>query len=325
LSSHPQPDQPPPDPDRTRADGDPPAPVSGQPWSTPSGDPLSPEPYRPPATAEPTAPAVPAGPQPPTFKPGYAPLPPPREPDYPPTSEFPVTPPGPSVNYAPPGYTPDYGGAGHPAGGYPPPDPYAPPDPYLSGGGYPPPGYPPPGHPYQPAPAGKPPRKSSVPIIGVIVAVTLLLCGGVATAGVLIARNVADRAEEAVKPITELPTIDPDLPDIDPDLPGVPTEAPGLGHKITVTYEVTGDGPASQILYIEKLGETPKRLENVPLPWKFTAEMETPALLSVTALRAGTSEGTISCSASVDGDEVKQLTSDIGTFSTASCTHFALD
>ena len=278
-------------------------------------------------------------------------------PDYPPTAQFPADP----VNYAPPGHTPDYGEvpyqpfpdypgstaqpapgyqpppgyeptAGYPPGGYQqeggyqPPTAFQPPTGYPPPAGYQPPGYqPPPGYPGQPGyPAadpqqpGPPPRKSSVPLVAVIVAITLLLCGGVATAGVMAARNVADQAREAVKPITELPTVAPTLPSL-------PTEVPGAtGRKITVTYEVTGDGPAA-IMYVKALGAAPTKVDNVKLPWKFSAEVETPALLSVIAMRADSTEGTISCRALVDGGEVAQRTSGGGTFATATCTHFALD
>jgi hypothetical protein len=227
------------------------------------------------------------GPRPPTFRPGSAPLPQQPEPEYPPTSEFPAT----ASDQVPPGYPPPAYGS-----------PY---DAYNNNYGAPP-GYAP------PPPAPRPPRKSSVPIVAVIVAVTLLLCGGVATAGVLIARNVTQRAEEAVKPITE------------PDLPALPTDVPGLTAKIDVTYEVSGEGPASQLLYVETTGGSPKRLENVTLPWKFSGEMEAPALLLVTAIRLGEADGTISCRVLVNGEEVKQKTSETGTFGTASCTHFAL-
>ena len=256
------------------------APVSGQPWPTPSGNPLSPDPYPPPppATYAPTS-----------YSPGYAPVPEPS-PDYPPTSQFPAQ----ALPYAPPGYAPDYG---H---------------------GYPPPAYAgPPGY-GQPPAAPPPPRKSNVPIIAVILAVTLLLCGGIATAGVLVARNVTNKAKEVVG---NLPTALPELPLMPTDLPTVP---PGLERTITVTYEVSGDGPVG-IVYLEKLGDAPVRLENVKLPWKFTAEVQTPAVLSVVAIRAGTAEGTVSCTALVDGDEVKQHTSGEGNFATASCTYFALD
>jgi hypothetical protein len=234
-------------------------------------------------------------PPPPDYQAGYAK--PPSE--YPPTSQFPP------VNYAPAGQEPDFG---H---------------------GYPPPGYPPPGYPaMQP---DRPPRRSNVPLIALIVAVSLLLCGGVVTASVMAVRAAADRAKEAVKPITELPTAVPELPELPglpTDLPGLPTDlptaVPGSGRKLTVTYEVSGDGPA-QILYVDKLGGTPTRLDDVKLPWKFSVEVETPALLSVIAMRLETGDGEISCRALVDGEEVKQRTSSSGTFATASCTHFALD
>ncbi|WP_213008546.1 MmpS family transport accessory protein [Paractinoplanes toevensis] len=271
---------PPPSPDGTSS------PVSGQPWSTPSGDSWSPEPYRPPSA-----------PQPPSYSPGYAPIPPPpgyeQTPGYPPTSQFPP------VNYAPAGYAPDYG---HPV----------PPDGY---GGYPPPGYPPTGYP----PPQPPPRRSSAPIIAVILAVALLLCGGIATAGLLIARGVKDKAAEAVG---DLPTAVPELPGLPTDLP---TDGPdGTGRQITFTYEVTGDGPAS-IIYVEKIGEAPKRLENVKLPWKFTGKAEIPALLSIVVVRIDTSEGSVSCRALVDGDEVKKNESGQSNFATANCTQLVLE
>jgi hypothetical protein len=274
------------------------SPISGQPWPTPSGDPLSPEPYQPPPPAAHT---------PPSYSPGYATIPAPG-PDYPPTTQFPAQP----VNYAPPGHTPDFGHAHSQGGGYPPPA-YG--QPGYEQPAYGQPGYGQPGYGQPPPP---PPRRSNVPLIAVILAVSLLLCGGVATAGVMVVRNVTEKAKEVVEPITELPTAVPEIPDL-------PTEAPGLsGHKIKVTYEVTGDGPV-EILYAEKLGTTPVRLDDVKLPWKFTTEMETPALLSVVAMRVETSEGSITCRALVDGDKVKEVTSAQGNFATASCIHFALD
>jgi hypothetical protein len=281
-----QPDNPPPDPTAG-------APISGQPWPTPSGDALSEQPQ---------------AYQPPAYAPGQAPIP---EPDYPPTSQFPAQPPPvnyappaqpppvnyappaqpPRVNYAPPGYAPDYGE-------------YAPPP------GYPPPGYGP------PPPA---PRRSNAPIIAVILAVTLLLCGGIATAGVLIARSIADKAEEtASAPINDLPTAVPTLP-------GLPTELPtdDTGRTISVTYEVSGDGPVS-IVYLQKMGDTPVRLTEVDLPWKFTTKLQTPALLSVVVVRLGATDGTVKCRALIDGDEVKASTSGRSAFATTSCTHLVL-
>jgi hypothetical protein len=274
-----QPDNPPPDPTAG-------APVSGQPWSTPSGDALAETPQ--------------------AYAPGQAPIP---EPDYPPTSQFPAQPP--PVNYAPPGYAPDYGGY-PPQPGFPPPG-YAPPgrEGYAPPGreGYAPPGYPPP-----PAP-----RKSNAPIIAVILAVALLLCGGIATAGVLIARSVADKAKEtASAPLDDLPTAVPTLP-------GLPTDLPtdGTSRTISVTYEVSGDGPVS-IVYLEKVGDAPVRLSDVKLPWKFTTQVQTPALLSVIVVRLDAADGTVKCRALIDGDEVKANVSGRSAFATTSCTHLAL-
>jgi len=272
-----QPDNPPPDPTAG-------APISGQPWPTPSGDALSEQPqaYQPP----------------PAYAPGHAPIP---EPDNPPTSQFPAQPP--PVNYAPPGYAPDYGAPdyGAPDYGTYPPQP-----------GYPPPAYAPPGY-------GPPaPRKSNAPIIAVILAVALLLCGGIATAGVLIARSVADKAKETAAPFDNLPTAVPTLP-------GVPTDLPtdGAGRTISVTYEVSGDGPVS-IVYLDKIGDAPVRLSDVKLPWKFTTQVQTPALLSVVVVRLNATDGTVKCRALIDGDEVKTNASGKSAFATTSCTHLAL-
>jgi hypothetical protein len=274
-----QPDNPPPDPTAG-------APISGQPWPTPSGDALSEIPQ--------------------AYAPGQASIP---EPDYPPTSQFPAQPP--PVNYAPPGYAPDYGGY---APGNPPPG-HA--QPGYGPTGYGTPGYGTPG--YGTPGYGTPPRRSNAPIIAVILAVTLLLCGGIATAGVLIARSITDKAKEAVSaPINDLPTAVPTLP-------GLPTGLPtdDTGRTISVTYEVSGDGPVS-IVYLQKMGDTPVRLTEVNLPWKFTTKVQIPALLSVVVVRLGTTDGTVKCRALVDGDEVKASASSRSAFATTSCTHLVL-
>jgi hypothetical protein len=273
-------------------------PESPQPDRLP--DPAAPPPPAPDGTSAPGVP--PAYPPPPAYSPGQAGVP---SPDHPATSQFPPVSAGPPVNYAPPGYTPDYG---H---GYPPP-------------GYPPQGYPPPGY-GQPVPP--PPRKSNVPIVAVILAVTLLLCGGVVTAGVLVARNVTNKAKEVVSGLpTTAPTL-PGLPTEVPDLPGLPSGLPGVpgggGRTVSVTYEVTGDGPA-RILYLEKLGDPPVTVENAKLPWRFTAKTQTPALLSVIAVRTDSGSGSIACRELVDGQAVKS-TSNQGGFATATCTYLALD
>jgi hypothetical protein len=181
----------------------------------------------------------------------------------------------------------------------------------------------PPGYP----PAGPPPRRSNAPLVALILAVTVLLCGGAVTAGVLIVNNVTDRAKEAIEPIAN-PTVPPvptEIPDLPTDLPGLPTDLPNLpgsGKTIDVVYEVTGDGPV-EIVYTEKLGESPKRVTEAKLPWKLKTSMKGAALVSVTAVRSGLDSGSISCRATVDGKEVAQSTRE-GTFATASCIKMVL-
>jgi hypothetical protein len=295
-------------------------PVSGQPWSTPSGDPLSVEAYQPP----PTPPA-------PTFRPGYASLPQPApepEAQYPPTTQFPAQP-----GYPPPAYSQQgHSQQGHSQPGYGQQEygqqeygqqEYGPPG--YGQPGVPQRGYPGPGR--DPAP----PRGSNVPIIAVIVAVAVLLCGGAVTATVLIAQNVANRAKEAIKPITHpvLPTEVPNVPGVPSDLPTFPTDLPNLpglpnsGTKITVAYEVTGNGPA-EILYTTKLGEKPQRVEHAKLPWRLTTTMDGATLVSVTAVREGQDDGTINCRASIDGDQAAQA-SRKGAFAAVTCTKFVFD
>jgi hypothetical protein len=125
---------------------------------------------------------------------------------------------------------------------------------------------------------------------------------------------------------TDVPDLPSEIPDLPTDLPDLPTDLPGLpgtGKKITVVYEVTGDGPA-EIVYTEKLGESPKRVSHAKLPWKVTATMQGATLVSVTAIRSGTGSGTINCRATVDGEEVAKQTRD-GAFATASCTKMMLN
>jgi hypothetical protein len=240
----------------------------------------------------------------------------PRQPPRPPQ----FTPPDPDSGYPPTSEFPQVGGyppqSYDPSGGYPPQGPPGPP-----------PAYGPPGY----GPAQPPPRRSSIPLIALVLAVTLLLCGGVVTAGVILVNRAADKAEELAAPIVnptlpELPTVAPGLPGLPtdfPDLPGLPSGFPtglpgiGQGKEISVTYEVTGDGPA-EILYVESFGGTPKRVGNVKLPWKITTKMKGTALVSVMAMRTGVDAGGISCKASIDGEQVAEHSTE-GTLATANC------
>jgi Mycobacterium membrane protein len=320
---------PPPDPTRPLP---PEEPASGQPWSAQSGDPLAAQPPQPPAT--------------PQFQPGYAPMPtadsqtsaPPD--GYPPTSQFPAVqdayppPPGSYGTQPPGGYDssqPSYGTPSQPGYGTPPPAGYGPPQPGYGSEqpGYGPPGYgPPPGY---GAPPPRPPKRSNTPLVAVLIAVTLLLCAGGVTSAVLLVNRATDKAKEAIDSLpTAVPTEDvPDLPDDLPtDLPTLPTlptdlptgipNAPGKGAAMKVEYEITGDGPV-EIVYMEELGKDPKRVRNASLPWRKKVTLHGAALISVVAVRGSTTEGTISCRATVDGKEVAQKTR-TGTFITTSCS-----
>jgi hypothetical protein len=198
-------------------------------------------------------------------------------PDHPPTSEFPPT------GYAAPGYGPQtsYG--------------------------------PQPGHPgYGPPPPA--PRRSNAPLIALVLAVALLLCGGVVTTSVLLVRRASDKAKEAAQKIpavlpTQAPTV---LPSELPNLPGLTD-----GQKVTVKYQVTGDGPAT-IIYTEKLGGLPKTVSETKLPWKLSVTMEGLSFVSVSALRTSLTEGSITCKATVDGKTVAENTAS-GVGATATC------
>ena len=268
--------------------------MSGQPWSSPSGDPLAAEPYQPPR------------PPTPTYQPGYAAPPPPQaQTSGPPegyqhTSQFPeqhgYPAPDQQGQFAPPAYQPP---------GYGPPPSYGPPPGY---------GAPPPA-----------PKRSNVPLVVVLIAVTLLLCAGGVTSVVLLVNRATEKAQETIDslPDPNLPNLPTEVPNLPTGLPtDLPTDLPNLpdldpNQQLEVEYEVTGDGPV-EIIYIEKLGGDPKRVRNASLPWRKKLTIKGSALVSVVAVRGSTSEGTLSCSAKVDGKEVAQKTS-TGTFITASC------
>ncbi|GGQ66323.1 MmpS family transport accessory protein [Couchioplanes azureus] len=303
----------------------PPEPPSGQPWSSPTGDALAAQPLTPPSTPQSVPPSVPPGEEPtalqhspappappapgvPQYQPGYASLPemPASAPPdgYPPTSQFPAV--GQTQ------YQPEYA----PPAGY-----------------GPPPGYGPPGYGAPPPPA---PKRSNTPLVAVLVAVTLLLCAGGITSAVLLVNRATDKAKETIESLPDVPEV-PDLPTNAPalptDLPGLPTDLPelptdlptgipqlpGTGEEIEVEYKVTGDGPV-EIVYMGELGKEPKRVRNASLPWHKKVKLRGSSLVSVVAVRGSTSEGTISCSATVDGEEVAQKTASGGNFTTASCT-----
>jgi hypothetical protein len=189
---------------------------------------------------------------------------------------------------------------------------------------------------YPPGQAGPPnfKRSSNVPIVAVIVAVALLLCGGTAVAGVLVVRSITDKAQEAIDNLptvvptalpTALPTVLPtDVPTLPTDLPGFPgLPTDGTGKTITVVYEVTGSGTAD-ISYVEKLGETPKQVKGVKLPWRKEVSMTGATLVLVTAYRSGSGSGSLGCTATVDGEEVAKRSAE-DSYAVATCTKLILN
>ena len=264
----------------------------GQPQSGPPGQPQSGPPGQPQSGPPVPPPGPPAGPPqsgPPAFQPGVA------SPSYP------------QAEYPPTGYQ-------QPA--YPPTAPF--------------PGYGPghaPGH--GPVPASAPPRKpgggSSALLWSLIAVFAVLLCAGAATAGLIAYRNT-DSGTSAQ------PTPDPLPPGrtAQPDPTAPPTEAPSEdpatrapADGAVVTYEVTGDGPAT-IQYL-KADSQIESLSGESLPWR--TELRMPKgnfLVSLTASREGGGSGQLTCRVLVDGKTVAEQTSD-GTLAIVACLDFDLD
>ncbi|HET9518051.1 MAG TPA: MmpS family transport accessory protein [Actinoplanes sp.] len=325
-----------------------------------------PQPYdgdQPPQQLPPTAPFTPgAAPAPggaeppgqrptPTYRPGKAqPVyaqpdePAPAAPSYPATTPFPsYDPTGPySPSAAPqqpcqaaPQPSAPQPPAPQPPGQYQPapqpPGQYQPGQPYAAAQAYPP--GPPSMPPYHPGSPGKAPapRRSNGPLIAVVVAVSLLLCGGTAVAGVLITRNVAARAKAAVDQLpTELPALPTELPVLPTELPTTPENEPGSGlddiapgKTKTVVYEVTGNGRAD-ITYTAKLGESPQQVTGARLPWRKTVTIEGSTYVSVIALRSGVTSGKIACRTTVDGEEAVSRSAE-GRFAVVNCGKLVMD
>jgi hypothetical protein len=184
----------------------------------------------------------------------------------------------------------------------------------------------------------------------VILASSLLLCGGTVFAGVLVVRSVVDGAKDAVGELptalpappgglpTDLPNLPTDLPGLPTDLPGLPTDLPDLpselpgvpglptggpGRTVQVGYEVDGEGPAD-ITYLVKTGEAPRTVRNAKLPWRLEVSMTGLSLASVMAVRTTSAPGPISCRTTVDGAQAAQRTRE-GAFAVATCSKLVIE
>jgi hypothetical protein len=94
-----------------------------------------------------------------------------------------------------------------------------------------------------------------------------------------------------------------------PTAPPPPTESPGSGAAQTVVYSVTGEGRAISIAYIDTGGVLQTEF-NVMLPWRKEVSLTSPAstAASVTVVNIGEQ---VTCSVSVDGEQVRQRTGTI--------------
>jgi len=173
-------------------------------------------------------------------------------------------------------------------------------------------------------PPTPPPRRSNGPILAVVIALAVLLVGGAVTAGALLVSRDNDPDVITTDPTrdTETPRPERSTPE-----PGYSDDSDsgdsGSGDGPEVVYEVTGDGPVS-IVFLKEDGATPERATDTDLPWRKELKMsEDAALVTVTAIRAGSDSGTITCRLTIDGEEVAKKTAN-GTFATATCTKLIL-
>jgi hypothetical protein len=151
---------------------------------------------------------------------------------------------------------------------------------------------------------------------------------------VLAVNGLKNKAKEAVAPL--IPTAAPTFP----DLPGLPTDDPGQsgdqgqtsdpdqpglgsGQKITVEYEVTGDGPA-EILYTGAVGQGAQRVRNASLPWHMSVTIDSAAFVSVTAVRDSGDDGSINCTATIAGQDAATASRE-GAFAAVSCSKFVVN
>lgn len=237
-----------------------------------------------------------------------------------------------------------------PPASYPPPDPprpsdATPPDPQPFAPLYPPypqqpggpayqpgvatPGYgpppPQPGYPaYAPAPAGRPPGGGSTVLLWSLIAVfALLLCAGAGVAGTLAFRTGDDNAASGAN--TPAPAKPERAPTTAPAPPtDEPATSPAPGGGALITYEVTGDGPAT-ITYLRGGADGTKRVPGATLPWRAQVrESKQSYLVSLLAIRSDSATGSLTCRVLVNGKEVSKRTAK-GAFTTVACIELLLD
>jgi hypothetical protein len=222
---------------------------------------------------------------------------------------------------------------------YPPQDPFASSELYPSGGPYPPDDLFDSGEPYPsddsfpsggPYPSDEPdvsgadaavpapvtPR-NNMPLVAVIVAAALLLCGGTVVTGVLVARQFISRVNSAP------PSASGGQPSARSDT-SAPTATKSSDTPPSVVYEVTGNGPAN-ITYLDESGIWTKTENNVRLPWRLETRPDRVTVLSLIAIRTGdgSSSSKVACRALLNGREIVK-NSGSGRFGTASCYSYSI-
>ena len=174
------------------------------------------------------------------------------------------------------------------------------------------------GGPIPDGPVAPPPEGPSSPRwLWVVAAVAVLLVVGLVIA--LILANIATKTQTAVPPLPAMPSsssvVPPPsikaptrapsrvpLPTAAP--PPVPSETTSPGTMQTVVYNVTGEGRAISIMYIDADGVIQTAF-NVPLPWskEVTLAQSSTHPPSVTIVNIGHN---VTCSVTVNGVQMRQ-------------------
>ncbi len=180
---------------------------------------------------------------------------------------------------------------------------------------YQPPGAPPPGEP----PAGPP---KSPRWLWIVAGLAVLLVVGLVIA--LVIANGSSKDDTLVAPLPPMPdastssaptttsrtpspsTTRSTAPSTTAAIPPTRSTTSEPGVAQTVTYSVTGEGRAISITYVDDGGVLQMEF-NVVLPWTRQVSLTAPAssAASVTVLNVGRQ---VTCSVTVDGDQVRQRT-----------------
>lgn len=204
--------------------------------------------------------------------------------------------------------------SGHPPYGY---------DPYASGQyGH---GYPPGEPPGQPPEDPKPPRWlwvvagiAVVSVVGLVIALVIVNSARQETLVAPVPPMQENDFTTSAPTTTRGPTVPRSSTPSVPPIPAAPTTPPTTapGTTQTVVYEVSGNGRAINITYVDSGGLLQTEF-NVLLPWSKQVELSAPASssASVSIINVGRE---VNCSISVDGAVVQQRTGAGLTICTAS-------